>query len=97
MIDYEKFIDWLQERIKDESEALELLRKYPNARAMTFGTREAYFNVLLYLSDEPDIHRNQPQVDVDRCQHESNQSSLIIRCDGDIDNPFECIKCGEFY
>jgi hypothetical protein len=39
----------------------------------------------------------EPQVDVDVCQHESNQSSLIIRCDGDIDNPFECIKCGEFY
>lgn len=37
----------------------------------------------------PDIQRNQPQVDVDRCQHESDRFYTV--------KDRECRKCGEFY
>ena len=54
MIDLEKLNEWLAERIKDESAALELLSRHPHARAMTFGAREAYLKVLFYLNGELD-------------------------------------------
>ena len=54
MIDQQNLNKWLAERIKDESDALELLSRHPQARAMTFGAREAYLKVLFYLNGELD-------------------------------------------
>lgn len=50
-----------------------------------------------------DIQRHQDQVDIDRCQHESDgyfykenrKSSVPYNCDGFPD--MKCTKCGEFY
>jgi hypothetical protein len=50
-----------------------------------------------------DIQRHQDQVDIDRCQHESDgyfyrenrKSSVPYNCDGFPD--MKCNKCGEFY
>ena len=43
---------WLQSRIKDESAAMELLSNHLNARAITFGARDAYLNVLKFITED---------------------------------------------
>lgn len=49
MINKEELIHWLNSRIKDEAAGLTLLKNHPNARAMTLGASEVYFNVLMHL------------------------------------------------
>ena len=54
MIDEKELIGWLNDRIKDESSALELLAMHPLASACASGARDAYLNVMKYLTWEED-------------------------------------------
>jgi len=45
---------------------------------------------------EPDIQSNQPQINVDRCQHESDGKAYTVSGLSEADIS-KCVKCGEFY